>query len=974
MRKRIFALPMSVIYLLVNVGPLDVLRALLPQPMRAIVPASGARDASAAQMCLSDVDGRDETRVSTDVVYIARHLLGEAPVPPEYRVVDPTIPSDVTIQANIEAARPALDVDERDGVRVSTDVVYIARHLLGDAPVPPEYRVVDPTIPPDETITAKIDALCSDTPVLLPLTHIESSPFNGERDVAVSRETIIRFSTPLAASAVVDDSMFFAESSGQRLSAQIHMSPDRRAVRLFYDNPLPTNARIQVTLIGNGLLDEQGRAIDANGDGTEGGTALIEFRTVSLITLPGTMVCGHVFASERGDGGANVPLVGVTVTVDGLESSLRTVTNQNGDFCLDPAPMSRFFAHIEGRTATNAVPEGAFYAPVGEALEPVPGERIDIGNIFLPLVAAGSLQPVSRTQDTTLTFPSSVLAQFPQYTGTHITVPADSLFADDGTRGGMVGIAPVTPDRLPGALPPGLEFPLVITVQTDGATNFDVPVPVCFPNLPDPALGQPLPPGEKNFLYSFNHDKGVWEAIGPMRVTSDGTLICTEPGVGIVAPGWHGSGPPPWRPPPPPPPPFCDKPTDPSKLAECTLNAADKYGQENKRCWDIIKGCFPIPRSPNCIFTLFRYEKCYFDALVDLYEDVQVCRENFCDLGPASPKNSLSTIAEQANQSSPLEEQLFSLAEQIALALYPFTMSGEEIPQEVQDQVDDLLAQANALVGGDAVDFMRNLVLASEEDLALLESELGSQDGNAPPYPIMFLAEFLTPSGALQLRGETEPFGQYSLFVPRGSVASYIIFYDPRTNKFGTALPTRSPNAEYPIRRLTLTSVGDDFPDFDNDELFDLVELVYGTDTANPDTDGDGVSDGVEVQRGTDPLDGKEDFDDDGLTNSQEILLGTDPAKPDTDGDGISDGAEVSAGTNPLDIDTDDDGFPDGLEVTLGSDPLDKNSIPVVNPFAIIVLEASGRGVSVANRVQPPDFDPGEAEAEPFSLNNILAP
>ncbi len=122
-------------------------------------------------------------------------------------------------------------------------------------------------------------------------------------------------------------------------------------------------------------------------------------------------------------------------------------------------------------------------------------------------------------------------------------VPADALYSDDGTRGGMVGIAPVNPERLPGELPEGLQFPIVITVQTDGATNFDQPVPVCFPNLPDPVTGEVLPPGAKSALWSFNHDTGEFEIAGPMTVSEDGTLICTDPGVGIRAPGWHGTRP-----------------------------------------------------------------------------------------------------------------------------------------------------------------------------------------------------------------------------------------------------------------------------------------------------------------------------------------------------------------------------------------------------------------------------------------------
>ena len=74
-----------------------------------------------------------------------------------------------------------------------------------------------------------------------------------------------------------------------------------------------------------------------------------------------------------------------------------------------------------------------------------------------------------------------MIAENPELEGVEIVVPPDALFADDGARGGMVGIAPVDPNRLPGTLPDDLEFPLVITVQTDGATNFDRPVPVKFP-------------------------------------------------------------------------------------------------------------------------------------------------------------------------------------------------------------------------------------------------------------------------------------------------------------------------------------------------------------------------------------------------------------------------------------------------------------------------------------------------------------
>src|SRR5205823_2094053 len=141
------------------------------------------------------------------------------------------------------------------------------------------------------------------------------------------------------------------------------------------------------------------------------------------------------------------------------------------------------------------------------------------GQIYLPLIKEGTLQPVSQTQDTMIGFPSALVASNPALAGVTITVPTNSLFSDDGTRGGKVGIAPVPPDRLPGPLPPGLQPPIIITVQTDGPINFDKPAPVCFPNLPDTTTGKPWPPGTQGGLISFNHKKGIWEPIGGMTVS-----------------------------------------------------------------------------------------------------------------------------------------------------------------------------------------------------------------------------------------------------------------------------------------------------------------------------------------------------------------------------------------------------------------------------------------------------------------------
>ncbi len=40
-------------------------------------------------------------------------------------------------------------------------------------------------------------------------------------------------------------------------------------------------------------------------------------------------------------------------------------------------------------------------------------------------------------------------------------------------------------------------------------------------------------------LFSFNHDSGEWEVVGTGTVSEDGLSIVSDPGKGILAPGWH---------------------------------------------------------------------------------------------------------------------------------------------------------------------------------------------------------------------------------------------------------------------------------------------------------------------------------------------------------------------------------------------------------------------------------------------------
>jgi len=443
------------------------------------------------------------------------------------------------------------DVDG-DGQATVLDIVRIVNHISGAVPLSAEAQVLadvnqDGTInDTDVALVAQAIAGLTTLPSLPLARVILTSPANGDSDVAVTRKTYLQFAVPLAGTNLITSSNLYATFGARRLLSRAELSSDGRTVTLFYLEPMPGGSRIHVAFDGRGLADFLGRPIDPDGDGQVGGTVTVDFNTLNLAPIPSTEVCGRVFASQlqpvpgSTNQFVNAPLAGVTITVDGREETMRAVTDQFGNFRLEPVPGGEFFVHIDGRTVTNTAagiqwPNLAYYPVVGKKWQSIPQQEVNIGEIYLPLIPAGTLQAVSMTNTTVLSFSPDFIAQNPQFAGVEITVPPDDLYSENGVHGGKVGIAPVPPSRLPGPLPPGLPILDVVTIQTDGPANFDIPVAACFPNL------QALPPGSKSALWSFNHDQGEWLIEGSMTVSSDGKLVCTDPGVGIIQPGWHGS-------------------------------------------------------------------------------------------------------------------------------------------------------------------------------------------------------------------------------------------------------------------------------------------------------------------------------------------------------------------------------------------------------------------------------------------------
>ncbi len=174
--------------------------------------------------------------------------------------------------------------------------------------------------------------------------------------------------------------------------------------------------------------------------------------------------------------------------------------------------------------------------------------------------------------------------------------------------------------------------------------------------------------------------------------------------------------------------------------------------------------------------------------------------------------------------------------------------------------------------------------------------------------------------------GLSEQWGDFYI----DSVSTYVgEFYLRITGQFeGQSIDVRvGPYAPLPGGSVSVGTLylndylDDDWVDTDGDGLYDILEVIIGSNALDADTDGDGLHDffefwyGFDLWSGPDDNEAQGDEDGDGLTNLEEQELGTDPYAWDTDGDQLSDGVEKRYGTNPTLADSDADGVDDFREL-----------------------------------------------------------
>lgn len=373
------------------------------------------------------------------------------------------------------------------------------------------------------------------------------NPVSGEERVNISREAVVYFNTEMDPGLITEDS-FFLQVGGTPVPGRVEVSSTNRFATFFPEEVLPTGTQVQLVVDGNVIKDMAGNALDGDGDNIPGGINRTVFRTLSDTRIPGTNVWGYVKDSLTGD-----PIEGVTIYVNAYPQA-STATDDEGYFELMNMPSPEFFVHIVGATAIG-VPEDYQYPSMGKPFYSVPGQSVQVSkdgepfDIFLPLMNLEDVKELSGTEVTAVGFgpggKQTLTGLFPEvdpsvWDTVCVEIAPNSATDDKGNVSTEAAIIPVPPDRIPEPLPQGLEMPVVISIQTFGATRFDVPAPVIFPNLPDPATGKVLMPGEKTGLWSYDHDAGEWVLQGSMTVSEDGMYLVSDPGVGVTAPGWHG--------------------------------------------------------------------------------------------------------------------------------------------------------------------------------------------------------------------------------------------------------------------------------------------------------------------------------------------------------------------------------------------------------------------------------------------------
>jgi len=212
------------------------------------------------------------------------------------------------------------------------------------------------------------------------------------------------------------------------------------------------------------------------------------------------------------------PLPNVTVRVEG--SNRQAVTDAQGQFKITESPVGPVHLIVDGSTTTVA------------------GEWPTLSYNLVTI--AGAENPLSApvymvkldTENAVFVGKEDKVLTLTEVPGFKLEVKAGSVTFPDGAKEGLLSVTPVNASKIPMAPPNGMQPQFIVTIQPAGA-KFDPPAPLTLPNVDGHA------PGAQVEMYSYDHDLEEFVSIGLGTVNTDGSLIQTNTGVGVIKAGWH---------------------------------------------------------------------------------------------------------------------------------------------------------------------------------------------------------------------------------------------------------------------------------------------------------------------------------------------------------------------------------------------------------------------------------------------------